>query len=467
MSTTGAALLTLVVLTVAGAPPVLVLVGPRLVAFPLMPLAGALLCAAAAVCTVTLAGSVARWFVLFAALATAGAALLCVRRPERASRLWRALRSGVPPLTGAVALALVAAVAWTLRTLRVPTVGFDAQAIWILHARWLSHGHAFALAAIKNHFLVLSHPGYPPLVSATMAMAWRVSGTSSDRVAVVTVALLNACALFVAGWGIFQVVRQAVAGAAVTERRRRALVAVGGGAAILAVLVAGGVVGTFATNGYADPLWSLAAVGVVVFGLVLPLRAANLAVAAVLVGVAGLTKVEGTAAAMLLVVVVAARLLASGRDRRRVLIGGGGALAALLVWPVLTLLLNVPTDPSLLGSRQGSLISRAHRTVSAMAPHLHVVGLAALCGLVGLLALRALRGRLGIGNDLWAWAALLSSFLVLGGAYVFGPGNVELWLATSANRTTIFLALLAWWMVAVWAVCGACGVAVAETRDVA
>jgi hypothetical protein len=463
VSVTGAALLTLVVLSLAGALPVLVLVGPRLVAFPLMPLAGGLLAAAAAVCTITLAGSLARWFAFLAVLATLAALAVCIRRPERARRLWRTLVGGLPPLTAAAALALLAAVAWTLRTLRVPTVGFDAQAIWILHARWLSQGHGFALTAIKNHFLVLSHPGYPPFVSATMAMAWRVSGTSTDRVAVVTVALLNACALFVAGWGIFQVVRQAVTGAGVSERRRRLVVAAGGVTGVLTVLVAGGVLGTFATNGYADPLWSLAAVGAVIFGLVLPLSASNLAVAAILVGVTGLTKVEGTAVAVLLAVVVSARLLTGGRAPRRVLSAAGAALAALLVWPVVTLVLDVPTDPSLLGSRQGSLISRAHRTASAMTPHLHVLGLAVLCGLVGLLALRALRGRLGLGNELWAWAALVSSLLVLGGAYVFGPGNVELWLATSANRTTIFLALLAWWMVAVWAVCGVCGVAMTMT----
>jgi hypothetical protein len=42
---------------------------------------------------------------------------------------------------------------------------------------------------------------------------------------------------------------------------------------------------------------------------------------------------------------------------------------------------------------------------------------------------------------------------VLGGAYVVGPGDIELWLATSVDRTTIFVALLGWWIVAAWALC--------------
>jgi len=31
---------------------------------------------------------------------------------------------------------------------------------------------------------------------------------------------------------------------------------------------------------------------------------------------------------------------------------------------------------------------------------------------------------------------------------------VELWLSTSVDRTTIFVALMGWWIVAVWALCG-------------
>jgi hypothetical protein len=189
----------------------------------------------------------------------------------------------------------------------------------------------------------------------------------------------------------------------------------------------------------------------------------DLGVAAILLPVAGLTKIEGTAVSMVLLVVVVLRLWSRagvGRGRRRVRLVAATAfgLIALLAWPVATIILGVPKDPSLSGTRQGSLLSRTHRTVDAASPHLHVVLLAAVCAVAGLLLLRALRDRLGLGNDLWAWLALGGAVLVLGGAYVFGPGNVELWLDTSVNRTTIFIALLAWWMVAVWALVGAAGV---------
>jgi hypothetical protein len=457
MSTPAATLLTLLVLAASGALPVLLLVGPRVVALPLMPLAGSVLCAVSAVCTIVLAGALWEWFVLWSCAAAAVALVAFARHPDRARHLWQVARRGTQPLVALGAVLLVAALAWVLRPLRVPSVGFDAQAIWILHASWLSHGHAFALAAVRNHFLVLSHPGYPPLVSSVMALAWQVSGTSSDRVAVVTLALLNACALFVAAWGIVEAARRTAMSLGAPPRLRQALVGTGIVTAALVVLVTGGVLGPFATNGYADPLWSLAAVGVVAFALVLPPARSDLAVAAILVAVAGLTKVEGIGVAMVLVVVVALRLALPRpwAQRRRLAAAAAAALVALAVWPVLTLLLGMPTDPSLTGPRLGSLVGRAHRTLSAMTPHLHVVLIAVVCGLAGLVLLRHRRGRLGLGNDLWAWGALAAGTLVLAGAYVFGPGNVELWLNTSVNRTTIFPALLAWWIVAGWVVCGA------------
>jgi hypothetical protein len=215
------------------------------------------------------------------------------------------------------------------------------------------------------------------------------------------------------------------------------------------------VLGVFATNGYADPLWSLAAVGAVVFGLVLQPSGSDLGVVAILLAVAGLTKVEGTAIAVVLLLVIGARRQLqrdrpAGRAVRPVVAVAVGVLA-LLGWELMTVILGVPTDPSIVGKRDGSLLSRARGTWDGAEPHLHVVLLAALCALAGWVLLRALRTRLGVGNDLWAWGAMAAAVAVLGGAYVFGPGNLELWLATSVNRTTIFVSLLAWWIVAIWA----------------
>jgi hypothetical protein len=449
-----AATLSLAVLALAGALPVWCLAGRKVVAFPLMPLAGSVIGAVAATCSIVVTGTVLQWFVGWAILAGVVSLGVMARRSAPAvvaKDKW----FGVHPLGGAGALMLLAVVAWTLRTLSVPNVGFDTRAIWILHARWLTHGHAFAHAAIVNPFLVLSHPGYPPLISAAMALSWELTGNGADRVAVITVALLNACALFAAAWGIVEAARRGVARLQIGRHRQHLIIGLSVLVAGLTILVTGGVLGTFATNGYADPLWSLTAVGAVVWGLALPPTSSGLGVASILLLVAGLTKVEGTAVAMIIVVVLTARLFGYGRRRGRLVVAGLSGLAALLVWPLATLVMGVPNDPSLRGSREGSLLNRAHRTLSAAGPHLEVVLLALVCGVVGFTLLRQVRGRLGLGNDLWAWSALVGAILVLGGAYVFGPGNVQLWLDTSVDRTTIFVALLGWWIVAVWAICGA------------
>lgn len=468
MSPAGAVALTLLVLAAAGALPTAALVGPRVIALPLLPLAGSVLCALAGASTFALPGTLLLWFVLWSlAAAVVSAGVLVSRSRSRASppaltdmrALRRALldsgRRAAGPLLAA--LPVLAAVGWALRTIRVPNVGFDTRAIWLLHAHWLTHGHAFALAALRNPFDVVSHPSYPPLVSSVMALSWRVSGSGADRTAVVMVAALNACALFAGGWGVVEVARRAAIRTGATARGQAGLLALGALVAVLVVLVAGGVLGTFGTNGYADPLWSLAAVVAVLYGLMLEPTARNLGVVAIVLGVAGLTKVEGTAMAIVLVLATSSRCLLR-RDR----VGGlrNPALAtvlgvlALLGWPVATVILGVPKDVSISGVRDGSLWHRAQATFDAAAPHLHVVEVAAVAALAGLVLLRQRRARLGLGNDLWAWGILGAAILVLGGAYVFGPGDVELWLATSVDRTTIFVALLGWWIVAVWAFCG-------------
>ena len=70
--------------------------------------------------------------------------------------------------------------------------------------------------------------------------------------------------------------------------------AAGHGAAGLLVMVSAGVTEPFLTNGYADPLWSLAAVGAVAFGLQLRDEPSTRAAAVVLILVAGMTKNEGS-----------------------------------------------------------------------------------------------------------------------------------------------------------------------------
>ncbi len=456
MSTTSAAAFTLLVLAVAGALPVLALVGARLVALPLFPLAGAVLGALSAACCLAIAGTLLTWFVIWSVVAAVIAAVTLVGRPGLLRRMGRDAGRELRPLLIGGVVVVAAAAAWSVRTLRVPNIGFDTRSIWLLHARWFAAGHATALSDIRNHFFVVSHPSYPPLLSSVMALTWSITGTSSDRVAVVAVALLNGCALVVAGWGIVEAARRGMARTQNVRWRQRTIVVLGIVVGALVVLVGGGVLGVFSTNGYADPLWSLAAVGAVLFGLVLEPTGSDLGVVAILLAVSGLTKVEGTAVAVVLLLVIGLRHQLQrdrpGRRRLRPVLTVGAGVLALFGWEFLMVGLGVPTDPSIVGKRDGSMLSRAESTWDAAVPHLHVVVLAVLCAVFGLALLRVFRGRLGLGNDLWAWGSLVGAGAVLGGAYVVGPGDIELWLATSINRTTIFIALLAWWIVAAWAV---------------
>jgi hypothetical protein len=451
-----AALLTVVVLGAAGLLPVLALVGSKMVSLPLAPLAGAALAALAGASCIALPGTVLMWFIVWSSVAAALSVVSLLGRPGHLGQMGREGRRDLRllPLGGAVVLVL--ATGWALRTAQVANIGFDTRAIWMLHAQWLVGGHALIYSDIRNHFFVVAHPSYPPLVSAVMALGWIISGNSAERVATVTVAMVNGCALLVAGWGVIEAARRGMARMQHSARRQTLVTALGIVIGALVILTAGGVLGTYATNGYADPLWSLCAVGVVLFGLVLEPTASDLGVVAVLAAVAGYTKVEGMAMAIVLVLLVGLRHWL--RHRRgphplRPLMVTGLAVIALLGWQLETVILGVPRDPSISGHREGSLSLRARHTWDAAVPHLHVVVLAALCGAVGWLLLRHLRHRLGLGNDLWAWVALAGAVIVLGGAYVFGPGNIDLWLYTSVDRTTIFVALLAWWMVAIWAIC--------------
>jgi hypothetical protein len=338
----------------------------------------------------------------------------------------------------------------------------------MLHARWYLQGHATALAALRNTALPFAHAGYPPLIGGTVAVAWKITGNHSDRFGVVVVALLNASAVMAAGWALVDLGRRC--GQRLAEARRppgyvgphRMVVApfvVGALAAGLFVLVGFGVAGPFATNGYADMLWAAAAVGAVGYGLVLSGRRHDLGAAIVLLAVAGLTKDEGYVTAMAIVALISLRACgAAWRSPERrwwpPLVAGVGGVAGLALWPVVTRLLHAAPNAAAPGRRDGTDGSRLHDSLSSMAPHLHILVLAAAVAVVGTLLLRPTRAAIGLGSELWPWLALLAGLAAVLIAYVTGPGNIELWLITSTHRTTIYGALLGWWIVALWAVIG-------------
>jgi len=460
-----------IVLAAAGALPVLALVGFRLVAVPLVPLGGSVLAAVATAGSVAVGGTLEGWFVALALGATTVVVALWLLRPSRRPhRRNPETPSVLDRLTGLVALiGMTVAAGWSLIALRTPSVGFDARTIWMLHGRWYEQGHAVSLAALRNTALPFAHAGYPPLVGGTVALSWVITGNHTDRFGVVVVALLNACAAMAAAWMLVDLGRRA--GRWVADARGPDASAtvglgvgtvpcvVGAGSAVLLVLVAFGVAGPFATNGYADMLWATSAVGAVGFGLVLSGRRTDLGAAVVLLAVAGLTKDEGYVTSMAIVALVALRGAVSspvgetGRWWRPMAAGAAGVIG-LGLWPLVTRVLHAAPNAAAPGPRDGNDVSRLHDSVVSMAAHLHILLLAAPVALVAMIVLGRARRAMGFGSDAWTWAALLAGLGFILVVYVTGPANIELWLLTSTHRTTFYGALLAWWVVGIWAVIG-------------
>jgi hypothetical protein len=226
------------------------------------------------------------------------------------------------------------------------------------------------------------------------------------------------------------------------------------------VFAAFGITEPFMTNGYADPIWSLAAVGAVAYGLQMDSCRANQGVALVLVLVAGMSKNEGVATAGALIILIALRaLMAMSKEERhrrwwRPLVIGAAELLAIAAWPLLVRAIHARGEFSTF-STPHQWPDQARATYHGMAPYLHVILLAAPLAAVGGLVLSRVRRASGLANDWWAWAGLACGLLVIGGAYVTSTAPIEDWLVGTVDRVTEFSALAAWWIVAMWAVVAA------------
>ena len=308
MTTAPAATLDLGLLILTGFIPTLALVGKRFILVPLSVLTGCFISAIAALCFLGFGMSFIAWYVLISVGTSLIGSVIVYRRfahlPNTAQRSSKPQDHGS---TGnydeaqpkaellnverlgrlASAAVVLLSITYCLRALRSPSVGFDARLIWFLRAGWLLESHHRALINLRNVGL-FTHGGYPPLITSTVAVLWYVAGNHSDRTAQVVISVVNGCALFTAVWGIVETGFLASRTSAVRPRPQPSDADTGlprysasrvrlnlPWAASLVVAVAlplttFGVVGPFATNGYADPLWSIAAVGAVIFGLVLP-----------------------------------------------------------------------------------------------------------------------------------------------------------------------------------------------------
>jgi hypothetical protein len=500
MSTVPATIVALLVLSAAGVLPVLGLVGVRWITIPLTPLAGAIVAAVAATTYVAVGGTFMTWFVVEAAILAGVVITFWYARPER--RPWRPDvrrrdRHGTAHrwfgIGGAVAIA--AACAWCLRGLATPTVGFDARALWLMRPGWFLQSHHQLLVNLRIPDLVLIQSPYPPLVSAATAVGWSVTGNHTDRLGVVVIALLNTCALAVAAFALVELGRrfavrlsgsdgagsniaQGVAARRGASRRvtSRSVWAstlpmvVGVVAAVLLVFVAFGITEPFMTNGYADPIWSLAAVGAVVYGLQMELGRVQRGAALLLVLVAGLSKDEGVATAVVLIGIIALRsLLALWRDGRlqqwwRPVALGAAELAVVGSWPLL-MRIDHARGAKVAQSPMRDWAGRVSGSYHGMTPYLHVLVLAIPLAVVGGLILSRVRRASGAGNDWWAWAGLASGALAVAGAFVTGTGALGPWLLSTVHRVTEFPAMMGWWIIAVWAVVASGAFLVAPRRS--
>jgi hypothetical protein len=469
-----AVVVTIAVLSAAGALPVRMLAGWRPVTPFLAPIGGAVLASTAGELTVLADGTELGWFVpLAVAVNSAATASWLARREARRSRtvpkrsiwMWTVGTAGV--------LGVAAATAWCIRSVASQGVGVQARGIWLVHASWIVSGHKDALAALKNPALAAAHSTYPPLGSASVALGWAITNLQTPRVGQLVLAVLTGCAVAAAGMTAIEVglvvsVRSAARRALLS---RDAVLVVSAAAGVAWVLGAYGLAGASAVNGSVDLLWASAAVGAAGLGLVLPHGGERARGAAVLVVAAGMTKEEGIVAAVILFGLIGLRwLVASTRkylrhpwriSRRRGLVAAiacAFGIAGVLAWPIGVTARRGTRDDEFTGARAGSLLSRADSTWHSFAGALHIAGLALAIGIVAEICLGRRRRALGLGSDRWLWALGVAEMLVIGGAYVVGTKPVGNWLSSSIDRTSLFagclgLALLAWWCITAVAVC--------------
>ncbi len=253
------------------------------------------------------------------------------------------------------------------------------------------------------------------------------------------------------------------------------------------------VAGYYGVYGYADLLWAAAAVGAVVWGLVLPTSTRALVIAWICAAVASLTKNEGLATALVVLVLIALRYRPLVLPKlRRPDAHTDPRDRGVVVWPVVprwaerAAFVLVPALPGLawaglvrliglhdaffMSSSTESPASRADATFHGMAAHLAVVPVALAVLVAGCCFVRRDRARARLGSPAWLWTVCLISLAIIFATYVFGSMEIHWWLGTSVDRTTIFAQLLLYTDLAIWLVIafgsGTATHAHSEQRDV-
>jgi hypothetical protein len=430
------------------------------VLFFLAPLLGAGMAAVAATLELGVGGTLAAWYLVVAGIVNVAVIAWWLaagqHRPPAGPR-W-----GWWPIVTLITVLGVMII--PLSALRTPAIGWDGNTIWLTKALMVSGGHHQLLTGLRNPVYLPSNPDYPPLVPAAGALAFAIFGRGELHLATDMTALLNACALGTVGTG--------VAAAASGGRLPARLAATAAAGAIC--LTGFAIAGSYGVNGYADLLWAAAAVGAIIWGLVLPPSAQSLGVAWICAAVASLTKNEGLATALLVLALIAVRyrpLTWPGLSRLRP--GPGrhdqpsteappagrewaerGAFVVVpalpgLAWAVLIHLIGLQ-DNFFRSSSTESLAVRADATAASIVAQLTVAPVAIAVLIAGCLFLRRARQHDHLANPAWLWTAGIFSLAFVFATYVFGSYEIHSWLADSVFRTTIFTQLLLHADLAIW-----------------
>ena len=478
------------VMGLAALAPLATLIGRRLVLFGLAPLGGALIAAWSAEAELLFGGAFVVWFGGIALALNAAALGISLARsrskqgplqlqpsppagtvptpphgPGRTSRIGAAGAAVVPALM----LGLVMLV--PLFLLRIGNVAHDANAIWLFHGAWILAGHKGYLASLTSSVYAFSNPSYPPLASSAAALSGVFASSLSSRDGAAIIALLNACALYVVGLGILQVVPS-------PSRFNRALVSL---LAMSVSLLGFAFDGPYSVAGDADLLWSAAAVAAIVYGLILPSRPQHLRVAILCVLVASFTKSEGLVAAALILVLMGVRQWVNrhpcGRSvtRRASLahlhrglsagpilpkyfplaawIVGVGLLSGLMWFEVIHLL-GVGNRFFIATSHKEPTLFRLGAVAQYLEPYLPLVLFASCVELVGSRRWLGQRQTLGLGSAWYLWIAVAGYLAALVVTYAIGGLGIRGWLDNSLGRTLVFVELCLFVQMGIWCVVG-------------
>ncbi|HVC69528.1 MAG TPA: hypothetical protein VNC61_04610 [Acidimicrobiales bacterium] len=456
------ALVVLIVgLALPGALPALAVVRRSPVIIFLAPFIGATMAAVAAELELGTNGSLVMWYVIIA-----------VATNMAVAAWWLVTRSSLgrddPPWTWFTftAVVMLGAMIVPLTGLRAPMLGYDVSAIWLPHTLMVSGGHQAMLSGLQN--VTTANPDYPPLVPAAGALAFAFFGRGDLYIAELITVLLNACALGIVGMGI------AAVGSKGSLRLRLIAIVVAGTMCMVGFAVAG----DYAVDGYTDLLWSAAALGAVIWGLVLPRSNRAFITAWICVAVASLTKNEGLTAALIVLVLITLRYrpLALVRFRRStrhpenrdntdvrtsMTIRGWAERAAFILVPALPglawdgLAREVGLKNAFFGAPSTeSPGARFGPAIDGITSHLLVLPIAVAVFVAGSALLRRDRELNALGHAAWLWMACLLYLSALLATYLFGSLEIHWWLRNSVDRTTIFPQIALYTDLSIWLVIG-------------